>query len=113
MYKQYQQHLHTCERKTCSTSASQKKVPEVLQILNPLKEADSHTPTIGIDVRQHCDASLPQYLVTLQSNITDNAYCTASFKNDSKGFMAAAKSKKESESAMMLSDQLVAVACIV
>ena len=40
--------------------------PEVLQILHPLKEADSDTTAIGLDVWQDRDASVSQDLVTLQ-----------------------------------------------
>ena len=39
--------------------------PKVLQILNPLKEADSDTSSISVDVRKNNDASTSQYFVSL------------------------------------------------
>ena len=45
-------------------------LPEVLQVLHPLKETDSHAATIGVDVRQNRDASVTQDLVTLQPDRT-------------------------------------------
>lgn len=40
--------------------------PEVLQILDPLKEADGDTSSIGVDIRENNDASIAQDLVSLQ-----------------------------------------------
>lgn len=42
------------------------KLPKVLQVLNPLKEADGDTSSIGVDIRQDNDASISQDLVCLQ-----------------------------------------------
>ncbi len=36
-----------------------KPLPEVLEVLHPLEEADSHTTAIGVDVRENSDASIP------------------------------------------------------
>ena len=41
-------------------------LPEVLQILDPLKEADGDTSSIGVDIRENNDASISQDLVSLQ-----------------------------------------------
>lgn len=40
-------------------------LPEILQVLHPLKEADSDTSCIGVDVRKDNNATIPQNLVAL------------------------------------------------
>ena len=40
--------------------------PKVLQILDPLKEADSDTSSVGVDIRENNDAAISQNLVSLQ-----------------------------------------------
>lgn len=47
--------------------------PEVLQILNPLKETDSDTSGVGVDIRKDSDASLPQNLVSLKHKKEEKA----------------------------------------
>lgn len=40
--------------------------PKVLQILDPLKEADSDTSSVGVDIRENNNAAISQNLVSLQ-----------------------------------------------
>lgn len=47
--------------------------PEILQVLNPLKEANGDTSGIGVYIRENSDASISQNLISLQKPVSGAA----------------------------------------